>query len=141
MPFCPLCGAEYRPGFKECSDCALALVDERPYTPALSRGARRDLDARAAAIAEACLHAEGDHLQPRRRSRWRALRWLALLVACAGLLGWAGLAGLRWSFRDLDWDCNQYPPFATFARFFPSAPPGILDLAATGRMWIGGANV
>lgn len=28
--YCPLCGAEYRPGFTICSDCQVALVPERP---------------------------------------------------------------------------------------------------------------
>lgn len=28
--FCPVCKCEYRPGFKECSDCHIALVDELP---------------------------------------------------------------------------------------------------------------
>jgi Putative prokaryotic signal transducing protein len=28
--FCPLCGAEYRDGFDECSDCGVALVIEAP---------------------------------------------------------------------------------------------------------------
>lgn len=28
--YCPVCGAEYRPGFTECSDCQVALVAEPP---------------------------------------------------------------------------------------------------------------
>lgn len=28
--FCPQCGAEYREGFSECSDCQVALVGEAP---------------------------------------------------------------------------------------------------------------
>lgn len=28
MPYCPGCGVEYRPGFAECSDCRVTLVDE-----------------------------------------------------------------------------------------------------------------
>ena len=28
--FCPDCGAEYRPGFERCSDCGVALTDEKP---------------------------------------------------------------------------------------------------------------
>lgn len=28
MSYCPGCGVEYRPGFAECSDCHVALVDE-----------------------------------------------------------------------------------------------------------------
>ena len=28
--YCPLCGAEYRPGFTVCSDCQLALVPDPP---------------------------------------------------------------------------------------------------------------
>ncbi|HEY5011480.1 MAG TPA: hypothetical protein VIK61_02090 [Acidimicrobiia bacterium] len=31
--WCTQCGAEYRPGFTVCSDCNLALVDERPPPP------------------------------------------------------------------------------------------------------------
>jgi hypothetical protein len=30
MSYCPQCGAEYRAGFDECSDCLIPLVDERP---------------------------------------------------------------------------------------------------------------
>ncbi|HVC35712.1 MAG TPA: hypothetical protein VNL16_19560 [Chloroflexota bacterium] len=30
MPFCPFCRAEYRPGFTECVDCRVELVDELP---------------------------------------------------------------------------------------------------------------
>jgi hypothetical protein len=28
---CPKCGAEYRPGFTQCSDCSVALVDKSKY--------------------------------------------------------------------------------------------------------------
>src|SRR5690348_577645 len=28
--YCPVCGAEYRPGFTVCSDCQVALVSELP---------------------------------------------------------------------------------------------------------------
>jgi hypothetical protein len=28
--FCPRCGAEYRPGFTQCADCLVPLVDEPP---------------------------------------------------------------------------------------------------------------
>lgn len=31
--YCPLCGAEYRPGFTVCSDCQVALVPDPPGTP------------------------------------------------------------------------------------------------------------
>lgn len=31
--WCPACLAEYRPGFVECSDCGVSLVDERPLLP------------------------------------------------------------------------------------------------------------
>ncbi len=31
--FCPECGAEYRQGFHECSDCKVALVHELPSEP------------------------------------------------------------------------------------------------------------
>jgi hypothetical protein len=27
MPYCPICKAEYRPGFRQCSDCLADLVD------------------------------------------------------------------------------------------------------------------
>ncbi len=39
--FCPECGAEYRPGFYQCSDCGVSLVQEPPAS------APRDLDATA----------------------------------------------------------------------------------------------
>jgi hypothetical protein len=29
--YCPKCDAEYRPGFSECSDCHVALVDAEPH--------------------------------------------------------------------------------------------------------------
>jgi hypothetical protein len=32
--FCPVCKAEYRPGFTECSDCQVALVDALPVAAA-----------------------------------------------------------------------------------------------------------
>ena len=28
--FCPKCGAEYQEGFNQCTDCNVALVDEKP---------------------------------------------------------------------------------------------------------------
>ena len=31
--YCPECGTEYRPGFTECSDCRVALVERPPETP------------------------------------------------------------------------------------------------------------
>src|SRR5689334_19836638 len=31
--YCPQCGAEYREGFNECSDCQAALVWEKPPEP------------------------------------------------------------------------------------------------------------
>ena len=31
--YCPLCGAEYRPGFTVCSDCQVALVPDPPSAP------------------------------------------------------------------------------------------------------------
>jgi hypothetical protein len=35
---CPKCGVEYRPGFTQCSDCLVALVDEsKPAKPRWSR--------------------------------------------------------------------------------------------------------
>jgi hypothetical protein len=39
MPFCPECRLEYRPGFSECSDCGVALVDELPLEPRRARPA------------------------------------------------------------------------------------------------------
>lgn len=33
MLYCPECGAEYRDGFVECSDCRVALVSEPPTKP------------------------------------------------------------------------------------------------------------
>ena len=38
--FCPDCGAEYRQGFYECSDCQVALVDELPSEPEPESGER-----------------------------------------------------------------------------------------------------
>jgi hypothetical protein len=38
MPFCPSCGAEYRPRFATCADCRVALVDAPPQgAPARAR--------------------------------------------------------------------------------------------------------
>jgi len=31
--FCPTCGDEYQPGFDRCSDCGVALVQEKPELP------------------------------------------------------------------------------------------------------------
>ena len=33
MSWCPQCGTEYRPGFSDCADCGVALVDEQPPPP------------------------------------------------------------------------------------------------------------
>jgi hypothetical protein len=33
MPWCPQCGAEYREGFRRCSECGVALVDALPSKP------------------------------------------------------------------------------------------------------------
>jgi hypothetical protein len=33
MPFCPKCRSEYRPGFTECADCGVDLVDTLPDMP------------------------------------------------------------------------------------------------------------
>lgn len=33
MPFCPKCRCEYRPGFTECADCGVSLVDHLPDKP------------------------------------------------------------------------------------------------------------
>ena len=38
--FCPECGAEYRQGFYECSDCQVALVHELPSEPEPESGER-----------------------------------------------------------------------------------------------------
>ena len=40
--YCPKCGAEYRPGFNECSDCRVALVDEEPTEAELRKRARAE---------------------------------------------------------------------------------------------------
>jgi putative signal transducing protein len=31
--FCPKCGSEYRPGFQECTDCGVRLVEHLPAPP------------------------------------------------------------------------------------------------------------
>ena len=38
MRYCPRCGTEYRPGFSECSDCHIPLVDEPPAGPLVEPG-------------------------------------------------------------------------------------------------------
>ena len=30
MPYCPQCGAEYREGVRTCSDCGVALTEQKP---------------------------------------------------------------------------------------------------------------
>jgi hypothetical protein len=35
VPYCPQCRSEYRPGFTECADCLIPLVDELPPVPKL----------------------------------------------------------------------------------------------------------
>lgn len=37
--WCPLCGAQYRPGFTECADCGVPLVADRPVAEAEQAGA------------------------------------------------------------------------------------------------------
>jgi hypothetical protein len=39
--YCPLCGAEYRPGFSVCSDCQVALVPDPPAAPSSETAADR----------------------------------------------------------------------------------------------------
>jgi hypothetical protein len=39
--YCPLCGAEYRPGFSICSDCQVALVPDPPAAPSAESGSER----------------------------------------------------------------------------------------------------
>jgi hypothetical protein len=41
VSWCPQCGAEYRPGFQECADCGVALVDEQPAPPPRRSAAAR----------------------------------------------------------------------------------------------------
>lgn len=40
--FCPQCGAEYRPGFVQCSDCLVPLVDRRPQDSESEDAPRED---------------------------------------------------------------------------------------------------
>ena len=50
MPWCPKCGAEFRPGFTECNTCHIPLMDHKPDgtetipapDPAEERARRRD---------------------------------------------------------------------------------------------------
>lgn len=50
MPWCPKCGAEFRPGFTECNTCHIPLIDHKPDgteiipapDPAEERARRRD---------------------------------------------------------------------------------------------------
>ena len=50
MPWCPKCGAEFRPGFTECNNCHIPLIDHKPDgteiipapDPAEERARRRD---------------------------------------------------------------------------------------------------
>ena len=35
--FCPECGTEYRAGFATCADCQVALVEEAPEEPTVSK--------------------------------------------------------------------------------------------------------
>jgi hypothetical protein len=43
--FCPRCKAEYRAGFRKCSDCDIALVDQlRPDPPAVDPPTRSAVD-------------------------------------------------------------------------------------------------
>jgi hypothetical protein len=48
--FCPRCGAEYRPGFTECADCLVPLVDRLPHDegPAERDGSSGPPEARGA---------------------------------------------------------------------------------------------
>lgn len=39
--YCPLCGAEYRPGFSICSDCQVALVPDPPRATSAELGSER----------------------------------------------------------------------------------------------------
>ena len=41
--FCPQCGAEYRPGFVQCSDCLVPLVDRPREDPESEDAPREDL--------------------------------------------------------------------------------------------------
>jgi Putative prokaryotic signal transducing protein len=38
--FCPECGSEFRPGFRECIDCGVALVESPPEPRAQQQGDR-----------------------------------------------------------------------------------------------------
>ena len=62
---CPKCGVEYRPGFTQCSDCLVALVDEsKPAKPHWSRPAElvtvfKCSDAGRIALAKSLLQSTG----------------------------------------------------------------------------------
>jgi Putative prokaryotic signal transducing protein len=42
--FCPQCRAEYRAGFRRCSDCDVELVDQLPTEPQQRRSERDDVE-------------------------------------------------------------------------------------------------
>jgi len=44
MPFCPVCHAEFKERFAECSDCGVALVERLPQPAATDHESGSDLD-------------------------------------------------------------------------------------------------
>jgi len=74
MPYCPSCESEYRPGFYECAECGVSLVEELtprpPYEPlrleTVFAAGRPDLVAIAKSIlvsADVQFVVRGEHLQ------------------------------------------------------------------------------
>jgi len=60
--YCPLCGAEYRPGFRVCSDCQVALVPDPPRAASANASIGYASDERSFALVwsgnDSLLHAE-----------------------------------------------------------------------------------
>lgn len=60
--FCPVCGAQYRPGFTVCSDCQVALVSDPPDNPSANPRPHDDSEIKSFTLlwsgSDARVHAE-----------------------------------------------------------------------------------